>query len=240
MVKLNTFSIVARCARTGQFGVAVSTKVPAVGMLCPFARAGVGAVATQSFVNPYLGIWGLELLSEERGAEEVKGLLLERDPDPAKRQFTVVDRWGGSAAYTGEESDTWRGHRTAEDFAVAGNMLVGEETLRVMAESFQSTGASPLIERLLLALEAGQQAGGDKRGRQSAAVRVVDKEEYPLLDLRVDEHREPVPELRRVYEVARRELVPLTSMMPTRQNPTGRFDLEAARESGLLQDYSES
>lgn len=236
MVKLNTFSITARCARTGQFGVAVSTKVAAVGMLCPFARAGAGAVATQSFVNPYLGIWGLDLLQEGKEAEEVKNVLLERDPDPAKRQFAVVDRWGNAAAYTGGESDTWRGHLTGEDFAVAGNMLVGEETLSAMSTSFENTEEDPLVERLLAALQAGQDAGGDKRGRQSAAVKVVDKEDYPYLDLRVDDHADPVPELRRVYEVAQGSLIPLISMMPTRENPAGDFDFEKARREGLLQD----
>ena len=236
MVKLNTFSITARCERTGQFGVAVSTKVPAVGMLCPFAHAGVGAVATQSWVNPYLGIWGLELLSEGEEAEEVKNALLERDPDPAKRQFAVVDRWGNAAAHTGEESDTWRGHITGDNFAVAGNMLVGEETLHDMAATFQSSQGKPLVERLLLALQAGQDAGGDKRGRQSAAVKVVGEEEYPYLDLRVDEHPDPVPELRRVYEVAQQDLLPLILMMPTKENPAGNFDLEEAQRKGLLQD----
>lgn len=236
MVKLNTFSITARCERTGQFGVAVSTKVPAVGMLCPFARAGVGAVSTQSFVNPYLGIWGLELLEEGLKAAEVKDKLLERDPDPAKRQFAVVDWWGNSAAFTGEESDTWRGHLTGSNFAVAGNMLVGEETLQAMAENFRNSGSESLIERLLLALQTGQDAGGDKRGRQSAAVKVVDREDYPLLDLRVDEHQDPVPELQRVYEVAQRSLLPLASMMPTKDNPAGDFDFEEARRKGLLQD----
>lgn len=234
MVKLNTFSITARCERTGQFGVAVSTKVPAVGMLCPFALTGVGAVSTQSWVNPYLGIWGLEILSAGKEAEEVKTVLIERDPDPAKRQFAIVDRWGNAAAHTGEESDTWRGHITGENFAVAGNMLVGEETLQEMAATFQSSQDRQLVERLLLALQAGQDAGGDKRGRQSAAVKVVDKEEYPYLDLRVDEHPDPVPELRRVYEVAQQELLPLVSMMPTRENPAGNFDLEEAQSKGLL------
>ena len=236
MVKLNTFSITARCERTGQFGVGVSTAVPAVGMLCPFARAGVGAVATQSWVNPYLGIWGLDLLSEDRDAEEVKNALLERDPDPAKRQFAVVDRWGNAAAHTGEESDTWRGHIIGENFAVAGNMLVGEETLRDMATSFHDTQDKPLVERLLLALQAGQDAGGDKRGRQSAAVKVVGKEEYPYLDLRVDEHEDPVSELRRAYEVAQQDLLPLISMMPTKENPAGNFDLEEAQRKGILHD----
>lgn len=236
MVKLNTFSITARCERTGQFGVGVSTAVPAVGMLCPFTRAEVGAVATQSFVNPYLGIWGLDLLSEGKEAEAVKNALIERDPDPAKRQFAVVDRWGNAAAHTGEESDTWRGHLTGENFAIAGNMLVDEETLQAMQESFQSTQDKPLVERLLLALQAGQDAGGDKRGRQSAAVKVAGEEEYPYLDLRVDEHPDPVAELRRVYEVAQQDLVPLLSMMPTKENPAGNFDLEEARRKGILQD----
>ena len=236
MVKLNTFSITARCERTGQFGVAVSTKVPAVGMLCPFARSGVGAVATQSWVNPYLGLWGLDLLEEGKGAEEVKALLIERDPAPAQRQFTVVDRWGGAVAHTGEESDTWRGHITGENFAAAGNMLVGEETVAAMAESFRDTHERPLAERLLLALQAGQDAGGDKRGRQSAALKVVDKEDYPYLDLRVDEHADPVAELARVYEVAETDLLPLVSMMPTKENPAGSFDPEEARRAGLLKD----
>jgi uncharacterized Ntn-hydrolase superfamily protein len=236
VVRLNTFSITARCERTGQFGVAVSTKVAAVGMLCPFARAGTGAVATQSFVNPYLGIWGLDLLEEGKDAEEVKSTLLDRDPDPAKRQFAIVDRWGNAAAHTGEESDAWRGHLVGENFAVAGNMLVGEETLQAMAASFESTHGEPLVERLLLALQAGQDAGGDKRGRQSAAVKVVDREDYPYLDLRVDDHPDPVPELRRVYEVAQGSLIPLISMMPTKENPAGNFDFEEARRKGILQD----
>ena len=236
MLKLNTFSITARCERTGQLGVAVSTAVPAVGMLCPFARSGVGAVATQSFVNPYLGFWGLDLLSEGLSAGEVKEALIERDPDPTKRQFAVVDARGGSAAYTGEESDTWRGDLTGDNFAIAGNMLVGEETLLAMRESFAGSADAPLADRLLSALEAGQAAGGDKRGRQSAALLVVEKEDYPLLDLRADEHADPVRELRRIYAVAQTDLVPLASAMPTKENPRGNYDLEEMRAKGILQD----
>lgn len=238
MLKLNTFSIAARCERTGQFGVAVSTAIPAVGMLCPFARSGVGAVATQSFVNPYLGFWGLDLLAEGLSAEEVKEALIERDPDPTKRQFTVVDARGGSAAYTGEESDTWRGDLTGENYAIAGNMLVGEETLLAMREAFVNSTDAPLADRLISALEAGQAAGGDKRGRQSAALLVVEKEDYPLLDLRADEHEDPVRELRRIYGVAQTDLIPLTSAMPTKENPRGDYDLEEMRAKGILQDES--
>lgn len=229
MIKLNTFSITARCKKMGQFGVAVSTGMPAVGMLCPFARSGVGAVATQSFVNPYIGFWGLDLLAQGKQAEEVKDGILKRELNPVRRQFAVVDRWGNAVAYTGEESDAWCGHVVGDNFAVAGNMLVGEETLQAMVDSFQSTGEKSLVERLLLALQAGQDAGGDKRGRQSAAIKVVDKEEYPYLDLRVDEHPEPVSELKRIYEVALRELVPSFSMLPTKENPAGNYGSELAK-----------
>lgn len=236
MLKLNTFSITARCPRTGEFGVAVSTKVPAVGSLCPFARADVGAIASQSFVNPYLGIWGLQHLAEGLSAEETLGKLLASDPDAQKRQLAVVDRDGRAAAFTGTECDTWNGHRTGDGYAVAGNMLVGRETIDAMAVAFEAKAGESLAERLLSALEAGQQAGGDKRGRQSAALYVVATEEYPLLDLRVDEHQDPVRELRRVYEVVKVQLLPLMRMLPTKENPAGTFDLALTRKMGLLQD----
>lgn len=238
MIPLNTFSITARCAHTGQLGVAVSTKVPAVGMLCPFVESGVGAIATQSFVNPYLGIFGLDYLRKGHSASETLEHLMTQDAGMPYRQLAIVDRWGESAAYTGPQCDTWRGHLTGPNFAVAGNMLVGPETLDLMAASFRSSeGKSlPLVERLLNALEAGQAAGGDKRGRQSAAVKVYGTEAYPLLDLRVDEHPDPVTELQRIYQVARESLIPLISMLPTREHPAGQFDFEESRKRGLLQD----
>ncbi len=237
-MKINTFSITARCARTGQLGVAVSTKVPAVGMLCPFVESGVGAVATQSFVNPYLGIWGLELMREGHSAPETLELLKARDPGMEYRQLGIVDRSGASAAFSGNQCDTWYGKRTGPDYAIAGNMLVGEETLAAMEESFLAPQNQdlPLVERLLKALDAGQNAGGDKRGRQSAAVKVHDREAYPLIDLRVDEHPNPVSELMRVYQVAQESLIPLIRMLPTHDTPAGRFDLDESRRKGLLQD----
>ena len=236
MIKLSTFSITARCTQTGQFGVAVSTAIPAVGMLCPFARAGAGAVASQSYVNPYLGIWGLELLEKGRSAQEVLEEVLARDPDSAKRQLAVVDRHGNAAAHTGEASDTWRGHLTAPNVAVAGNMLTGEATLQAMMARFSETESRPFSERLLEALQAGQHAGGDKRGRQSAALYVVSTEAYPYLDLRVDEHTDPVSELRRVFGVANEVLVPFLPMLPTKANPGGVYDLDEARWLGVLKD----
>ena len=236
MLKYNTFSITARCHRTGELGVAVSTKVPAVGMLCPFVRSNVGAIASQSFVNPYLGIWGLEYLAEGHTAEETLVYLKSRDAGIEYRQLGIVDSHGGSAAFTGGDCDTWRGDLTGPNYAIAGNMLVGVETLEAMKESFESDDSRPLVERLLAALAAGQAVGGDKRGRQSAAVKVYSTEEYPALDLRVDEHPDPVAELQRVYDVARVSLVPLLEMLPTLDHPEGTFNFQRSRELGLLQD----
>lgn len=236
MIKLTTFSITARCHRTGQLGVAVATAVPAVGMLCPFVASGVGAVATQSFVNPYLGIWGLQYMAGGDSAEAALERLRTADPGIEYRQLGIVDARGGTAAFSGDHCDTWYGQRTGPNYSVAGNMLIGPETLEAMEASFRTSSQLSLAERLLLALQAGQDAGGDKRGRQSAAVKVHGDEVYPLIDLRVDEHLDPVPELRRIYEVAKESLIPLIQMMPTRDYPQGRFDMDESRRRGLLQD----
>ncbi|WP_042354218.1 DUF1028 domain-containing protein [Bacillus rubiinfantis] len=231
-----TFSITARCKETGQFGVAVTTRVPAVGMLCPFVEAGVGGIATQSFVNPYIGINGLNYLKSGLSAEEVKERILREDPEPEIRQFVIVDNTGTAVAFTGEKCDGWFGHVVGDHYGVAGNMLVGEDTILETARAFVESEGLPLAERLIIALQAGQDAGGDKRGRQSAAVKVVDTEDYPLVDLRVDEHEDPVKDLRRIYEIAKSELFPFVQMLPTKANPKGKFDFESSREMGLLQD----
>jgi uncharacterized Ntn-hydrolase superfamily protein len=221
VLELNTFSISARCARTGMLGVAVSTAVPGVGGICPFVRSGTGAISTQSWVNPYLGIDGIRLLTEGSTAEQTLDRLTAADPGRDVRQLGIVDGKGGSAAWSGRECTSWFGHITGPNFAVQGNMLVGEATINSMAEAFKRTEALDLPERLLVVLEAGQAAGGDKRGRQSAALLVHDREEYPYLTLRVDEHRYPVAELRRVFEVARHQLLPFIKGLPTRNDPLG-------------------
>ena len=225
---LNTFSISARCARTGMLGVAVSTAVPGVGGICPFVKPGIGAVSTQSWVNPYLGMDAIELLSDGKSAEETLKTLMDADPGRAVRQLGVVDSAGRSAAWTGEECVTWAGHQTAPDVSVQGNMLVGAETVDAMFERFAATPDDPLHERLVKVLEAGQAAGGDKRGKQSAAMVVFDKESYPFIDLRVDEHFDPVGELRRVYEVAKHQYLPFMAGMPTRENPLGALGDDVA------------
>jgi uncharacterized Ntn-hydrolase superfamily protein len=230
MLEIHTFSIAARCARTGMFGVAVSTAVPGVGGICPYVRADVGAVSTQSWVNPYLGIDGIELLAGGISAEAALDKLIADDPGRDVRQVGLVDRNGQSAAWSGKDCTPWFGHVTGKGYAVQGNMLVGEPTIRAMVEAFERAEALDLPERLLVVLEAGQAAGGDKRGRQSAAIKVVFREEYPYLDLRVDEHRDPVAELRRVFEVARHQYLPFVVGMPTRDNPMGNL----AEEVGAM------
>lgn len=199
-VNLTTFSIVARCPRTGELGVAVSTAIPAVGAINPFARAHVGAIATQAWSNPYLGMDGLRLLARGLSAAAALEQLLTADADRDWRQLGIVDAHGGVAAFTGDEVQPWKGHRVGKGYVVAGNLLVSEETILAMAEAFEAAQGA-LGERLLVALEAGQAAGGDKRGKVSAALLVVGDEEYPHIDLRVDEHVEPVAELRRIFDI---------------------------------------
>lgn len=234
MFELNTFSITARCERTGQFGIAVSTKVPAVGALCPYVKAGVGAISSQSFVNPYIGINGLKYLEDGLTAEAVRERILAEDTQPEIRQFAIVDKDGQAVAYTGEKCVDWHGHIVGDNFAAAGNMLVGEKTIKEMASVFEGSNNLKLSERLLKALEAGQAAGGDKRGKQSSALKVVSTESYPFVDLRVDEHEDPVKELRRVYEVAKYELFPFIDTLPTKENPRGQMDLATQKALGLL------
>jgi uncharacterized Ntn-hydrolase superfamily protein len=225
-MQLNTFSISARCAETGMLGVAVSTAVPGVGGICPFVRPGVGAVSTQAWVNPYLGHDAIGLLARGKSAEETVNSLIEADPGRAVRQLGVVDARGRSCAWTGEDCVDWAGQRTGPDVSVQGNMLMGGETIEAMFEAFAATAGTELPERLVRVLEAGQAAGGDKRGKQSAAVLVYDKELYPYLDLRVDEHYDPVGELRRVFEIAKKQYLPFVVGMPTRENPLGALGEE--------------
>jgi uncharacterized Ntn-hydrolase superfamily protein len=214
-----TFSIAARCPRTGMLGVATSSKALAAGGIVPYCRAGVGAIASQSFVNPYLGIDGLELLEHGLPAERAIERLIEGDPGRDLRQLAIVDHEGRTAAYTGDRCIPWAGQVSGAGYVCLGNILQGEDVVKAMARSFETTLVEELPERLVQALEAGQDAGGDRRGRQSAGVTVVAEEAYPLCDLRVDDHPNPVPELRRVFEVYKTEEMPFLRMMPRRDDP---------------------
>jgi uncharacterized Ntn-hydrolase superfamily protein len=221
MTELNTFSIAAHCPRTGQLGVAVASAVPAVGGLCPYLRAGFGAVTTQSWVNPYLAARILDGLAAGRSPDDALAAALATDDRPDLRQLGLADASGRAAAWTGDGCTEAAGHRTGTGYAVQGNMLAGPGVIDAMAQVFEDSAACDLDERLMRVLEAGDAAGGDKRGKQSAAIRIVATEDYPLLDLRVDEHVAPVAELRRILRVARRQLVPFVAGMPRKDRPAG-------------------
>jgi uncharacterized Ntn-hydrolase superfamily protein len=221
MSEANTFSIVARCVRTGELGVAVASAVPAVGSVCPYVRSGVAATSTQSWVNPYLALSALALVEGGLRAENALPRALADDETRELRQIGLVDAGGESAAHTGAQCTPWCGHILKPGLAIQGNMLTGPEVLEAMAASFAASGAADLAERLMLALEAGDAAGGDKRGKQSAALRVHATEAYPLVDIRVDENAAPVAELRRVLWIARAQLVPFVLGMPRRGAPAG-------------------
>jgi uncharacterized Ntn-hydrolase superfamily protein len=207
-----TFSIVAYDPENGDLGVAVQSKFLAVGAVVPWARAGVGAVATQSWANTTYGPEGLRLMAEGLSAQEALDKLVEADEDRARRQAGMVDARGNAAAYTGEGCFDWAGHIVGEGggktgpFACQGNILVSEETVQAMARTFEESEGE-LADRLAAALEAGQEAGGDSRGRQSAALLVVrEKGGYGgfndrWLDLRVDDHPTPIQELKRLLDL---------------------------------------
>jgi uncharacterized Ntn-hydrolase superfamily protein len=198
-----TFSIVAFEPETKALGVAVQSKFLAVGAIVPWARAGVGAVATQAMANFNYGPRGLDLMSRGKTAEETLRALISSDDEREHRQLGVVDARGRAATFTGSECFEWAGGVAGEHYAAQGNILVGRETVEVMAETFEAT-TGDLAGRLLAALDAGQSAGGDSRGKQSAALLVVKEgggyggNNDRLLDLRVDDHPEPIRELIRI------------------------------------------
>jgi uncharacterized Ntn-hydrolase superfamily protein len=200
-----TYSIAACDLEAGQWGVATQSKFLAVGSVVPWAVPGVGAIATQAYANPRYGPQGLQLLAEGLSAAEVVARLTDADEGRADRQVGVVDARGGSASYTGSGCMEWAGGLTGPGFAAQGNILVGEETVAALATTFTATHGQPLAERLIECLAAAQVAGGDRRGQQSAALLVVEKDggyaglSDSLVDLRVDDHEQPVAELARLY-----------------------------------------
>jgi uncharacterized Ntn-hydrolase superfamily protein len=219
-----TFSIVARDPQTGWLGVGTSSKALAAGAMVPYVKLGAGAIASQAFSNPYLGIDGLVLLADGMPAERVVERVIEGDAGRDMRQLAIVDHEGRVAAYTGERCIPWAGHILGGGYVCLGNILVGEEVPKSMAAAYERSAGEPLYERLMQALEAGQEAGGDRRGRQAAGIRVIAEEEYPWCDLRVDDHADPVPELRRVLEVYKVEEIPFLQASPRRDDFTPHWD----------------
>ena len=218
-----TWSIVAR-GPGGEFGIAIASRFFAVGMLCPHARSGVGAVATQALVNPHYGPKGLDLLGSGFSPSSVIEKLLSEDEGQNHRQVHIIDAQGRVAAHTGSACVGWCGHYAGEGFSIAGNMLAGPQVLQATAEAFQRSAGQPLAERLIAAMAAGEAAGGDKRGKQSAALRIHGDEDYAELDLRVDDHAEPIIELQRLYEVSLQRFQPFVACLAGRHDPTGELD----------------
>jgi uncharacterized Ntn-hydrolase superfamily protein len=202
-----TYSIVVSDLDAGQWGVAVQSKFLAVGSVVPWAEPDVGAVATQAYANPRYGPDGLALLREGRSAQEVVDELIGADEGRDHRQLGVVDAEGRAATFTGSECMAWAGGRAGPRYAAQGNILVSEETVTALAETFEAKSQLPLAERLLESLAAAQAAGGDSRGQQSASLLVVEKDggyaglSDSVIDLRVDDHNRPIEELRRLYGI---------------------------------------
>jgi uncharacterized Ntn-hydrolase superfamily protein len=216
-----TWSIIAKDPATGHIGIAVTTCAFAVGARVPFIATGVGAIASQAFVNPFYGSRGLELLKAGASAADVIRIVTAADEGRSDRQVHVMDLQGRFATYTGDTCVPWAGHLVRDHFSVAGNMLAGPRVIEETARVFAAESKMPFPRRFIAALNAGQAAGGDKRGKQSAAILIHDEEEYPLFDMRVDDHAEPLAELARLEEVSRQRYIHYRTCMPTRANPAG-------------------
>ena len=217
-----TWSIIAR-DESGAFGVAIATRFFAVGALCPHAESGVGALSTQALVNPFYGKHGLDLLRAGVAAPEVVSNLTAPDEGRDHRQLHIIDAEGRIGQHTGASCIGWCGAVAGEGFSVAGNMLANENVIEASAEAFRKSKKA-FAERLIAALEAGEAAGGDKRGKQSAALLVCSTEVYPDLNLRVDDHAEPIVELRRLYEKAHERFIPYLKCGPSKSRPWGITD----------------
>ncbi|MGA7803373.1 DUF1028 domain-containing protein [Bradyrhizobium sp.] len=227
-----TWSIIARDAATGQIGIAVATRFFAVGARVPHIAAGIGGIATQALVNPYYGIDGLKLLRDGKSPSEVVNILIAADGGRDHRQLHIMDAAGRIAAHTGRDCIDWCGHIEGCGFSLAGNMLAGAQVLDETAEAYAASADLPFARRLIAALRAGETAGGDKRGKQSAALLIHQTEEWSALDLRVDDHADPLAELERLERVSRERWVHFRKFMPTRQNPAGITD-RAAIDAGI-------
>jgi uncharacterized Ntn-hydrolase superfamily protein len=219
-----TWSIIAKDNATGQIGIAVATKFFAVGARVPHIAPGAGGIATQALVNPYYGIDGLKLLREGRAPRDVIETLVASDAGHGSRQVHVMDISGRIAAHTGKDCVDWCGHLEGDGFSIAGNMLSGARVLDDTAKAYLASTSMPFAQRLITAMRAGESAGGDKRGRQSAALLIYGEEEWSNLDLRADDHIDPLTELERLEAVSRERWVHFRKYLPTRKNPAGITD----------------
>ena len=222
-----TWSIVAFDRNTGAFGAAVATKAFASGSFVPFVRSGVGAVGTQSLTNRYLAPVVLDAMERGLSPKLAIDVALAGDEGRGLRQIHAVDRHGHIAAWTGGNCVEWCGSVGEPFVSVAGNMLSNDKVAQATLDGFNAEPSLPLPERMLAALENGEAAGGDRRGRQSAAMILTTTEDFPDLSIRVDDHAEPLPELRRLLAIWRRERAPYLHLSPSKANPAGLIDLDA-------------
>jgi len=229
-----TWSILARDPDTGTFAIAVATKFFAVGALVPHARAGVGAVATQALINPFYGLDGLNLLQDGLPATDVIAKLVASDDGRDQRQVHAIDAQGRTAAHTGQSCVDWCGAVAERDLSVAGNMLANANVVEATVSAFRSNTALPLPQRLISAMKAGEAAGGDKRGKQSAALLIQGSEAWPDLSLRVDDHPDPLGELERLEAVSRERFVHFMHFLPSRNDRVGQTD-RTVIEAGIAQ-----
>jgi uncharacterized Ntn-hydrolase superfamily protein len=228
-----TWSIAAHDPDTGAVAVAVATCAFAVGASCPFVRSGVGAVSTQSFTNRYLGPAILDGLARGLPPDAAIEGALAGDAGRGLRQVHAVDRHGRTAASTGQNCVEWCGSLAAPGISVAGNMLAGEPTVAATLAAWQQNPGMLMPERLMTAMEAGEAAGGDRRGRQSAAMVMVTTEDFPDLSIRVDDHTEPLVELRRLLTIWRTERAPYLGNSPSKARPAGVHDIDVI-EAGWI------
>jgi uncharacterized Ntn-hydrolase superfamily protein len=232
-----TWSIVA-LHPSGALGVAVASRFFAVGALCPAVRSGKGALSTQALVNPLYARDGLAALEAGLAPAEIVRRLTADDEGREMRQFHLVDALGRTAAHTGKSCIDWCGHRPRAGFSVAGNMLAGPQVIEETARAYEAGAALPFAERLMTAMEAGEAAGGDKRGKQGAALLIHTTEDYPFLDLRVDDHPDPLRELRRLFAVSLERFQPFMGCLPSKARPAGITD-RAVIEAEIARFQSE-
>ena len=221
-----TWSIIAHDLDTGMVGLAVSTCAFAVGARVPSIETGVGVVASQSFVNPYNGPQALALMKQGASAQEAVDAITAADEGRSQRQVHIMDNQFRFAAYTGAGCVDWCGHLIRDHFSVAGNMLAGPQVIEETAKAYAARTDLPFAQRLLQALKAGEDAGGDKRGKQSAALLIHDQEDYAYLDIRVDDHTDPLAELMRLEEKSRGRYMHYRKFMPSKAHPFGITDRE--------------
>jgi uncharacterized Ntn-hydrolase superfamily protein len=219
-----TWSILAKDPDSGLYGLAVASRFFAVGALCPWSGGPHGAAMSQALPNPELGARALMLLGQGHRAESVVEMLVGMDTGIGQRQLHVIDSDGGTAAHTGANCVDWCGHLTDDGVSVAGNMLAGPQAIAETLAAYKANLGLPIVERLLAAMQAGEDAGGDKRGKQAAGLRIQGPECYARLDLRADDHPDPLAELRRLYAVAQERFIPFSASLPNRARPYGIQD----------------